>query len=188
VRAAALALLLLGCADPMLPGSEYPPRQQHASDVDMFAEEWRTELPWSHTCDAERERMVVAVVDNPTFMHAIGYCAADSPVCVETRSAGTPMDVALARAQHGCAYGICAAGSMLRERADVWPVGLATTFRVTLVVSRYLDERIQRRALVHEAGHWASRCALGTTDPGHTDPRVWSATGVVRRAQARIGE
>jgi hypothetical protein len=185
VRALA-ALLLVGCADPVLPGAEYPPRPSHASAFDLLAEEWRAaELPWSTRCDAERGRLVVAIVDDPTMRRAIGYCAAESPVCVSTRSAGTPFEIDTARAIAGCAYGICSAGGMLVERADMWPIGLATTHRVQLIVSRYLDERTQRRALLHEGGHWLSRCSTGSADHGHRDPRVWSATGVVRRAQER---
>jgi hypothetical protein len=186
----AVAVFLVACADPMLPGAEHPPRPSHASVLDLLAEEWRAAgLPWRSQCDAERQRLVVALVDDRTMRRALGFCAAESPTCVETRSAGTPFEIDTARAIAGCAYGICSAGGMLVERADMWPVGLATTQRVTLVISAYFDERERVRGVIHEGLHWLSRCSSGWRDEQHRDRRVWRLRGletVEARALARV--
>lgn len=178
-----IAFALSGCIPALVRGAERPPRPAHAAILDLVAETWRgLGLPWSSTCDAERDRIVVAIVDNDGMRWARGYCAAEAPICVETRGTGTPIEVATARARGGCAYGICTAGSVLLEHSEPWPIGLGAPWRVTLLVSGYQSPEVQRAALIHEYAHALSRCALGSLDEAHAEPRVWSRAGVVRVA------
>lgn len=175
-----VSMVLDGCAVPMLRGSERPPREAHSRAVDALVTAWRAEgLPYPQTCLSERSRLAVAVVDNATMVHATARCASGSPVCVAFGRDS------LALAEHGCRYGYCIGGAQIREREDVWPVGLATAYRVTLIVSTYEPPIRQGRLLVHEAGHWLSRCALGGEDHEHADVRVWS---LVRRVQDEVSQ
>lgn len=185
MRSAAVLLALAGCV-PYVRGAEIPPRPSHAAILDVVIEEWRAGgFPWTPRCQSERERIAVALVDDAEMRRQVSYCAAESPVCVETRSAGTAEEIDLARARAGCGYAICSAGSVIRSHSEPWPAGLWAPWRVTIIVSRYQDEARQRSTIVHEYAHALSTCALGFADERHLDPAVWSSTGVVGRARRR---
>lgn len=183
-----LVLFVAGCGPALVRGSEQPPRPAHAAVIDVVIEEWRRtpELGWTDACDAERERIAVALVDDETMRLSRGYCATGSPTCLETWDAETNTGDAAERARRGCLLGMCVAGSVITEHSEVWPIGLAAPWRVTLVISRYLDGPTQLEGIAHEAGHWLSHCTTRFHDESHRNPLVWGRDGVVPRAQRRV--
>jgi hypothetical protein len=174
------ALALLASCVPWVRGGSAPAPAQ-LSVLDIVVEEWRSTLPWTDRCDRERELVQIALVDDAEMRRAAGYCAAAGPVCESTRVPGDTQATWNARAEAGCLLGTCAAGSTVWEQSEVWPVGLWSPQRVTLVISVYQDERTQHAAIAHEAGHWLDACALGG-GRDHRNEQIWGADGVVARA------
>ena len=167
----AVALLLSACA-PFVRGARVPTSPE-AATLDAVAAGWRAAgLPWRDDCDAERERLLVAVVDDAEMRRAAGWCAAGAPVC-----GGTWDD----RAAAGCLLGACAAGSATWEQSEPWPVGLVAPWRVTLLASGYMPADTQLAALAHEYAHALEHCN-GGNGRSHSDARIWGADGVVERA------
>jgi hypothetical protein len=189
MRVLVALLLLPACSPALIRGSELPPRPAHATVLDIVEETWRElGLGWSETCDAERERMAIALVDDATMRRVRGYCAADSPLCRATSDLPKG-ERELARATRGgCLLGYCVAGSMIREFSEPWPIGLVAPWRVTLLISQYPPETVHRAAIVHEYAHSLYGCVFGSADYEHSDPRIWGRDGVVRRATARAAQ
>jgi len=180
---ALLSLLFFASCVPWVRGTARPTSPQAAS-IDAVSAEWRAAgLPWSTDCDGERERMLVAVVDDAEMRRTVGYCASRGPVCMAT-SDGTDQERFDARAEAGCLLGTCASASIVWEQSEPWPIGLATARRVTLILSQYESETTQLSALEHETAHALDRCN-GGYGRDHRDPRIWGPGGVVERAAAR---
>lgn len=183
-----ICLLVCGCA-PSLRGAQQPPPVDVQRALDAVVAEWRAEgLPWTERCDAERELVSYHEVDNDEMLYQTGYCAADSPVCIETRDAGDAEAITLARAQRGCTYGICTAGSIMRYHSQPWPIGLWSTWRVNVIVSSYLAPDVRLEAAVHEYAHALGSCSGLGPDNSHSNQQIWGLQGVVARAQAAVRE
>lgn len=169
-----------------------PPTPDQARALEITREVWQEQgLAWTSTC--ANEIVVILVADDATMRYEVKYCAAESPVCVETREAhaGDLDAIWMARAQAGCLFGICTAGSVGWDQSEVWPVGLWAPRRVVILISGYLAPEIQLETIVHEYAHALSMCAFGVgvgPDYVHSNANIWGRDGVVYTAIGRLSE